>query len=118
MPKKKDTAMPLIATTPPPPYYAVIFTSLKSSGDDGYGEMADRMVELVGQQEGFLGFESAREEVGITVSYWRDMDSIQRWKANLEHQDAQQLGKTKWYQAYTIRIARVEREYSLDASHT
>ena len=104
--------MPPIATTPKPPYYAVIFTSLKHSDDPGYSEMADRMVERVQQQEGFLGFESAREAVGITVSYWRNLASIQAWKANLEHREAQQKGKEVWYSAYTIRIARVEREYS------
>ena len=102
-----------IAITPKPPYYAVIFTSLKNSDDQGYSEMADRMVDLVQKQEGFLGFESAREAVGITVSYWRDLASIQAWRADLEHQEAQQKGKTLWYREYTIRIARVEREYAL-----
>ena len=103
--------MSLIATTPEPPYYAVIFTSLKNPDDQGYSEMADRMVDLVQKQEGFLGFESAREAVGITVSYWRDLASIQRWKADLEHREAQQKGKELWYRAYTIRIAKVEQEY-------
>jgi heme-degrading monooxygenase HmoA len=107
-----------IAATPEPPYYAVIFTSLKSPGDEGYAQMAERMIERVSQQEGFLGFESAREEVGITVSYWRDLDSIERWKADLEHQEAQQMGRSQWYQAYTIRIARVERAYSLHKDTT
>ena len=102
-----------IATTPKPPYYAVIFTSLKRPDDQGYTEMADRMVERVQQQEGFLGFESAREAVGITVSYWQDMASIRQWKADLEHREAQQKGKELWYRSYTIRIAKVEREYSL-----
>ena len=102
-----------IAETPEPPYYAVIFTSLKNPDDSGYRETADRMIELVRRQEGFLGFESAREEAGITVSYWRDLDAIRAWKRNLEHREAQRQGKENWYRAYTIRIARVEREYSL-----
>lgn len=80
--------MPLIASTPEPPYYAVIFTSLRTDGDNGYGEMAVRMVELAAQQPGFLGVESAREEVGITVSYWKDLESIKAWKADLEHKEA------------------------------
>ena len=105
--------MTSIATTPKPPYYAVIFTSLKNPDDQDYRTMADRMVELVQQQEGFLGFESAREAVGITVSYWRDLASIRAWKSDLEHREAQQKGKELWYRAYTIRIARVEQEYSL-----
>lgn len=73
-----------IVDTPKPPYYAVIFTSMKIDEDRGYDEISARMVELVSQQDGFLGFESAREEPGITVSYWRDEKSIQNWKANLK----------------------------------
>ncbi|PLY01848.1 MAG: antibiotic biosynthesis monooxygenase [Desulfuromonas sp.] len=105
--------MTLIATTPPPPYYAVIFTSLRTEGDNGYGAMAERMVEMAAQQPGFLGVESAREDVGITVSYWADLESIKRWKANLEHQQAQQLGREKWYSTFKTRICKVERDYAL-----
>ena len=102
-----------IINTPKPPYYAVIFTSNKIVEDRGYSKMSDKMVELVSQQDGFLGFESAREELGITVSYWRDEESIKNWKANLEHQEAQKLGKELWYKHYKIRIAKVERDYGL-----
>jgi heme-degrading monooxygenase HmoA len=102
-----------ITKTPKPPYYAVIFTSKKIDEDNGYNEMSDRMVELVSKQDGFLGFESAREELGITVSYWKDEASIKNWKANLEHLKAQKLGKEIWYQQYKIRIAKVERDYEL-----
>ncbi len=103
----------MIATTPEPPYYAVIFTSLRTDGDNGYGEMARRMVALAAKQPGFLGVESARETVGITVSYWSDIESIQKWKANIEHQEAQQAGRAKWYFSYKVRVAKVERGYSL-----
>ena len=95
-----------------PPYYAVIFTSTRTSVEDGYAEMATKMVELAQQQEGFLGVESARNDIGITVSYWRDLESIKNWKNNLDHLDAQMKGRTKWYENYTVRIALVEREYS------
>lgn len=105
--------MPLIAPTPPPPYYAVIFTSTRTEGDNGYGAMAERMVALAAKQPGFLGAESARNEVGITVSYWKDLESIRAWKANAEHLEAQRLGHAQWYSAFTTRIAKVERDYSL-----
>ena len=101
----------MFANTPKPPYYAVIFTSTKIDEDRGYAAMSDRMVELVQQQEGFLGFESAREALGITVSYWRDEASILAWKTVLEHQEAQEKGKHTWYTDYKIRIAKVERDY-------
>lgn len=101
------------ASTPEPPYYAVIFSSLRTEGDAGYCTMADRMLELVAEQPGFLGVEAAREDIGITVSYWRDLESIQHWKQNAEHQQARKKGREQWYKHFVLRIAKVEREYSL-----
>ena len=103
--------MSLIANTPKPPYYAVIFTSHLSIEDIGYKEMAERMIELASKQPGFLGVEAARDNIGITVSYWTDLDSIKKWKINIEHQEAQRLGREKWYSNYKIRISKVERDY-------
>ena len=105
--------MSLIAKTPKPPYYAVIFTSHRTKGDNGYGEMSETMLNLATQQPGFLGVESAREEVGITVSYWSDLESIKNWKANVAHQKAQQLGHEKWYSSFKTRISKVERDYGI-----
>ncbi len=96
------------------PYYAVIFTSVRTDADEGYSAMAGKMEELARQQPGFLGVESARDQVGITVSYWKDLESIKNWKQNLDHLQAQQKGRTTWYEKYTVRIALVEREYSLN----
>ncbi len=96
------------------PYYAVIFTSTKSAETAGYDEMAQLMVDLAKQQNGFLGVESARNEIGITVSYWQDLQSIRDWKQNIDHQRAQQFGIQKWYSNYKVRIALVEREYSFE----
>jgi heme-degrading monooxygenase HmoA len=109
-PMRKGVSMGLIANTPKPPYYAVIFTSLRTEGDYGYGEMAAKMVELASKQPGFLGVESAREEVGITVSYWTDLDAIKNWKRNIDHLKAQKSGREKWYSSFRTRIARVERD--------
>ena len=102
-----------IANTPVPPYYAVIFSSHRTEGDEGYGAMADRMVELAARQPGFLGIESARENVGITVSYWESLEAIKKWKQNAEHQEAQRLGHQQWYASFRVRVARVEREYGI-----
>ncbi|MBS1204628.1 MAG: hypothetical protein H6R25_1527 [Proteobacteria bacterium] len=97
------------------PYYAVIFTSVRTAVDDGYDAMSDRMMELAVNQPGFLGVESAREDVGITVSYWDSLDAIKNWKANAEHVIAQKTGREKWYHSFTTRICRVEKEYSFSA---
>jgi len=100
-----------IAETPEPPYTAVIFTSLRTDGDDGYAQMALRMEELACEQPGYLGIESARGDVGITVSYWVDAEAARAWKAVAEHRGAQRLGRAQWYRAYRVRVAVVQRDY-------
>ena len=104
-----------IIHTPKPPYYAVIFTSHRTERDNDYGKMAAHMVELAARQHGFLGLESAREGLGITVSYWVDLKSIKAWKENAEHIIAQKLGKSTWYSEYKTRIAKVEQDYEFSA---
>lgn len=102
-----------LAKTPSPPYFAVIFTSRRAEGDRGYAAMADRMTALAAGQTGFLGVESVRgaDGIGITVSYWETEDAIRRWKQEAEHRIAQETGRTTWYENYTVRVAKVEREY-------
>lgn len=102
-----------IADTPEPPYYAVIFSSHRTAGDYGYDAMAARMEELAALQPGFLGMESVREGLGITVSYWESLEAIRHWKANAEHLEAQRLGREQWYAGFRVRVARVEREYGM-----
>ncbi|THF67314.1 antibiotic biosynthesis monooxygenase [Pseudothauera nasutitermitis] len=107
-----STASPF-AHTSEPPYYAVIFSSRRTEGDNGYESMAERMVALAAKQPGFLGAESARgvDGFGITVSYWTSPECIAAWKANVEHCAAQEMGKHAWYEHYEIRVAKVERAY-------
>jgi heme-degrading monooxygenase HmoA len=106
-----------LSRTPSPPYYAVIFTSQRTSGDAGYGEAADRMAELAAQQPGYLGVESVRDAngLGITVSYWKDEASIKNWRLNLEHTAIREQGRKQWYEAFEVRIAKVERAYNFKA---
>ena len=102
---------------PSEPYFAVIFTSKHTGIDEEeYAIMADRMEKLASEQPGYLGIESARSDdgLGITVSYWKDEASIRNWKTNTEHLFAQQLGKEKWYEHFTLRVAQVHREYRFD----
>lgn len=98
-----------------PPYYAVIFTSKKREVAPGYDEMAAKMEALASSQPGYLGIESARgaDGIGITVSYWTSLEAIAAWKAHLDHKVAQESGRRSWYEAYAVRIARVERAYRM-----
>ncbi len=94
------------------PYYAVIFTSIKVDEENNYKEVADSMFALAASQKGFIAVESARNEIGITVSYWESLEDIKNWKNNAAHLIAQQLGKDIFYKSYITRICKVEREYS------
>ncbi len=93
------------------PYYAVIFTSTRTEGDNGYTKMSELMESLAKKQSGFISVDSARNKIGITVSYWENLESIKNWKQNSEHLLAQQKGRNEWYNWYNVRICRVEREY-------
>jgi heme-degrading monooxygenase HmoA len=96
------------------PYYAVIFTSTQNENIEGYQEMANKMEELAKTQEGFLGIDSVKENVGITVSYWTTLEAIKNWKQNSEHLLAQQKGRTQWYNWYNVKICKVERVYEFN----
>jgi heme-degrading monooxygenase HmoA len=96
------------------PYYAVIFSTITSENIDGYLEAAQRMEVLAKQQKGFLGIESARSEIGITVSYWQTVADISAWKNNIEHSKVRALGREKWYKKYQLRICKVERAYGFE----
>jgi len=67
-------------------------------------------VELASEQPGFLGFESARQEIGISVSYWASEEAIAAWKEDVAHRQAQNQARD-WYRAFRVRVCRVEREY-------
>lgn len=103
---------------PRPPYYAVIFSSQRTATEDGYAEMADRMEALGSQQPGFLGIESCRDANGrgMTVSYWRDLESIRAWRDVAEHRVAQEKGRSHWYSSYELKICRVESATEFRAS--
>ncbi|APX99035.1 antibiotic biosynthesis monooxygenase family protein [Lacinutrix venerupis] len=94
------------------PYYAVIFTSTRTEGDNGYSEMAELMETLAKKQTGFISIDSAKSEVGITVSYWENLEAIQLWKQQTDHVVAQQKGIKDWYSWYNVKICKVEREYT------
>jgi heme-degrading monooxygenase HmoA len=102
-----------LARTPEPPYYAAIFSSVRTDGDRGYAQMAERLMGIAAEQPGFLGADSARgaDGVGITVSYWSSEEAIAAWRAHADHRPAQDTGKRLWYGDYQVRVAKVERAY-------
>lgn len=99
---------------PPIGSYAVVFWSQRTEGDQGYGAMADQMVELAAQQPGYLGVRSSRDGSGqgLTVSYWDSLESIAAWRRVAEHRAARDQGRAQWYAGYELQVCRVERAYA------
>lgn len=87
---------------------------MRTEGDLKYAEMADKMLDLAQKQEGFLGVESARSVLGITVSYWESLEAIKKWKLHTEHTKAREKGRSMWYNAFKVRICKVEHEYGFE----
>jgi heme-degrading monooxygenase HmoA len=105
-----------IVRTPEPPYTAVILTSVRTDGDQGYLAMAVEMDLLAREQPGYLGIEWAGDDVQITVSYWRDEVSARNWKQVARHLVAQRLGREVWFRDYRVRVATVVRDYGPEKS--
>ncbi|QGX40000.1 antibiotic biosynthesis monooxygenase family protein [Permianibacter aggregans] len=93
--------------------YAVIFLSKRTEIDAGYGQAADRMVELAAQQPGYIGVRSVREPggLGVTISYWRSEADIKAWRQHLEHAATRETGRKQWYQYYELQVCKIERAY-------
>jgi heme-degrading monooxygenase HmoA len=104
----------MIAKTPNPPYYAVIFSNLRTEIQSGYAETAEEMVRLASGQKGYLGHESVRDGLGITISYWKTLEDIKNWKQVSDHLAAQHLGREQWYKAYKTRICLVKQDYEFE----
>ena len=103
----------MIAQTPTAPYYAVIFTSQKKDNTEGYEATANKMFDMIEDQEGFLGLEHAGGDSSINISYWKDVQSIMAWRQNQDHKAAQEQGKAEWYAGYKVRICQVQRDYDM-----
>ena len=101
-------------TSPKPPYYAVSFSALLTGEDmEAYSALSNILLEKAQGLEGFIGEEALRtNERGLTISYWRDLETIKAWMNDADHIAARLVGKEKWYRTFTVRISKVEREYS------
>lgn len=70
--------------------------------------MDERMMRLAQNQDGYLGYSfKGDEQEGIFISYWRDQESIAKWRTNMEHGEAKAEAKT-WYAYYHSMICKVE----------
>lgn len=97
--------------------YVVIFRARVLQFDEEYAHRAARLRALALEQYGCIEFHATTEGAEeIALSYWPDLTSIQRWKADSEHLMAQQFGQERWYSQYTVEIAEIQRRYTRTAA--
>lgn len=94
-----------------PPYYAVIFSSKKKKNDPEFSKLSEYLDELVTKQDGYLGHENYGEDPAVTISYWKDLESIKKWRNEPEHANAMKRSIKEWFAAYRTQVAKVERNY-------
>ena len=79
-----------------------------------YQEWSEKMEELVVVQDGYkshFGFRDPETREGVTVSYFDSEESIKQWHNNDEHLQAQSLGRTHFYESFSVEVAEIERSY-------
>jgi len=92
--------------------YAVIFRAKTKELDETYFTMAKRMRELAMAEYGCQEFTAVTEgSYEIAISYWESLEQIEQWKQNSKHLVAQEIGKEKWYENYSVEIVQIITKY-------
>ena len=95
--------------------FAVIFRAQPGMQDEKYSETVTRMRELAFDKYGCIDFVAATEgDQEIAISYWDSEESIKNWKSDSEHIQAQQQGRSKWYESYIVQVVEIKREYKFN----
>jgi heme-degrading monooxygenase HmoA len=93
----------------PDTYYIVTFVYEYGENMEGYAEMDALTYEKVLEMPGYLGVDSVKQpDKTIVITYWRDMEGIEKWKRDTLHQVAKEKGQKQWYKWYHLQIAKVE----------
>lgn len=89
----------------------------KSGQADTYFEMAASLKADLEQVDGFISverFESVTQPGKyLSLSFWRDEESIENWYYHGDHSSAQKDGRDHIFDDYRIRVANVSRDYDM-----
>lgn len=101
--------------------YAVIFeVEINDGKQERYLDIAAKLKEQLVKMPGFISIERFESLVNegklVSLSFWEDEESLIRWKKNIDHLAAQKDGRDSIFKDYRIRIAKVQRDYTMDTS--
>jgi len=79
--------------------------------------MAAQLREELEKIDGFISVERfasmTHEGKLVSLSFWEDEAAVIRWRNHLNHRAAQEKGRETLFHDYRIRVAKVERDYTL-----
>jgi len=98
---------------------AVIFEFTPAEGRfPEYMKLVDTLREDLAKADGFISlerFESiSNKGKFVSLQFWRDEESVRKWRNLQKHREAQKQGRARIFASYRLRIAKVERDYTMD----
>jgi heme-degrading monooxygenase HmoA len=99
---------------------AVIFELTPAPGrKQDYLDLAAGLADAVKAFDGFISIERFQSithpERFVSLSFWRDEESVRKWRNVQKHREAQAKGREGIFSAYRLRVAQVLRDYSMDS---
>ncbi|PSW16190.1 antibiotic biosynthesis monooxygenase [Photobacterium rosenbergii] len=99
---------------------AVIFEVQVAEGKTSeYLDIANEIRPLLAGIEGFISIERfqslTNEGKVLSLSFWRDEESIKQWRRIESHRLAQAKGRNGVFESYRLRVAGVIRDYGMDS---
>jgi heme-degrading monooxygenase HmoA len=98
---------------------AVIFEFTPAEGRfPEYMKLVDTLREDLAKADGFISLERFESITNkgkfVSLQFWRDEESIRKWRNLQKHREAQKHGRASIFASYRLRIAKVERDYTMD----
>lgn len=94
----------------PTPYYAVNVTTSSLMDDVMFRVMAEKIIELASEQEGYLETEWVVEECCSISFYWRTKEQAQAWMDHTMMQKILSIGQQCWFDRYSLKLMEVQKE--------
>lgn len=98
---------------------AVIFEFTPAEGRfPEYMQLVDTLREDLAKADGFISLERFESITNkgkfVSLQFWRDEDSVRKWRNLQKHREAQKQGRARIFKSYRLRIASVLRDYEMD----
>jgi len=98
---------------------AVIFEAIPAEGKwEEYINIASKLRSDLEKIDGFVSIERfqsiSNPEKILSLSFWKDEESVRQWRNLESHRIAQQQGRNSVFDDYRLRVASVLRDYGMN----